>query len=478
MKKIKLGLAPTRRFCFSVEDAHKYKKLVEEKLTEWDVDFINIDSINQEGLLIGGDDPKKAADLFKKEKVDAVFSPHVNFGTEEIVSRMAKAISKPFLLWGPRDERPLEGGVRLRDTQCGLFATSNVLKKYQVPFTYIINSRVESKLFERGFKNFMRSVNVVKNFMGARIGQISTRPENFYTVIINEQELLSRWGIEIVPITLLQVVNAMNTLIKKDKRVKEEVMEIKNKIKINPEVKDESLEKIAALKIFMLDWAKAENLSGIAIKCHDDLPDETGIYSCFANGELTGLGIPVACETDIHGAISSILLQSSASYETPAFFADLTIRHPENNNAELLWHCGNFPYKLCSPACSSCFISGHPIIPPHRPGPANFELKPGNITVARFDGMNGEYSLFMGQGKSTKGPQNFGTYLWFEVPDWKMWEEKLIYGPYVHHVAGIHDHCSAALFEATKYIPGLKPDPAQPTEEEIRAYLRGSDLDE
>ena len=31
--KIKLGLAPTRRFVFSVEDAHRYKKLLEEKLT-------------------------------------------------------------------------------------------------------------------------------------------------------------------------------------------------------------------------------------------------------------------------------------------------------------------------------------------------------------------------------------------------------------------------------------------------------------
>lgn len=473
MKKIKLGLAPTRRFCFSVEDAHKYKKLVEEKLKKWDVDFVNIDSINEEGLLIGQDDAKKAAQLFKKEQVDAVFAPHVNFGTEEVVSRMAKEVGKPFLLWGPRDENP-----RLRDTQCGLFATSNVLKKYRVPFTYIINSRVDSKIFERGFKNFTRAVNVAKNFLGARIGQISTRPGNFYTVIINEQELLSRWGIEMVPITLLQVVNAVNNLIKNDARVKDEAETIRGKIQLGPAVNDEALSKIAALKIFMMDWAKAEGLSGIAIKCHDDLPDEMKFYSCFANGELTGMGIPIACETDIHGALSSILLQNAASIDTPTFLADMTIRHPENNNAELLWHCGNFPQALCAPSCHNCYISGHPVVPPHRPGAANFEIKPGNITVARFDGMDGEYSLLMGQGKSTTGPENLGTYLWFEVPDWKLWEEKLIYGPYVHHVAGIHDHCAAALYEATKYIPGLKPDPAQPTEEELRAYLRGDDLDE
>ena len=36
----------------------------------------------------------------------------------------------PVLLWGPRDERPDENGVRLRDSQCGLFATGKVLRRF------------------------------------------------------------------------------------------------------------------------------------------------------------------------------------------------------------------------------------------------------------------------------------------------------------------------------------------------------------
>jgi L-fucose isomerase-like protein len=476
MKQIKLGLAPTRRFCFSVEDSLKYKKLIEEKLKEWKVDFVNIDSINEEGLLVNREDAIKAIELFKKEEIDAIFAPHVNFGTEEVVAQVAKAIGKPFLLWGPRDEAPLSNGQHLRDTQCGLFATSNVLKKYGVPFTYIVNSRVDSVTFERGFKTFISAARTVKNFMGARIGQICPRPSNFYTVIINEQELLSRWGIEMVPITALKVKTSVENMIRSDKRVKDEAASIKSRIALR-NIKDEALMQIAALKLFMLDWAKNEDLSAIAIKCHEDLPDAMGFYSCFANGELTSLGIPVACETDIHGAISSILLQSASTCTTPTFFADLTNRHPDNNNAELLWHCGNFPYCLAKD-CDQAFIGGHCNIEPGLPGTGNFEIKPGKITVARFDGMNGEYSLLMGQGKSVEGPYNLGTYTWFEVPNWPLWEEKIIYGPYVHHVAGIHDSSAYALYEATRYIPGLKPDPTQPTEAEIRAYLRGDGLGE
>lgn len=475
IKKIKLGLAPTRRFCFSVEDAHKYKKLVEEKMKEWNVDFVNIDSINEEGLLITMADAHKAAKLFIEEEVDAVFAPHVNFGTEEVVATMAKKVGKPFLLWGPRDESPLASGQHLRDTQCGLFATSNVLHKFNVPFSYILNSRVDSKVFERGFKTFLGAVNVVKSFVGARVGQVSTRPANFYTVIVNEQELLSKFGIEIVPISLIRVQNSINDLIKNDKRVKEEAESIK--LRINTKINDEALLKVAALKLFMLDWAKEDNLSAIAFKCHEDLPDAMKFYSCFANAELTDMGIPVVCETDIHGALSSIILQSARSIETPIFFADLTQRHPENNNSELLWHCGNFPHSLCKDG-NKAFIGGHCNIAGALPGTGNFELKEGKITVARFEGMKGEYSLLMGQGKSISGPYNLGTYLWIEFPDWAEWEEKIIYGPYIHHVAGIHDHCAASLYEATRFIPGLVADPVQPTEQEIKAFLRGKDLNE
>lgn len=38
--KVKIGLAPTRRSIFSVEDALKYKRLIEEKLTRMGVEYI------------------------------------------------------------------------------------------------------------------------------------------------------------------------------------------------------------------------------------------------------------------------------------------------------------------------------------------------------------------------------------------------------------------------------------------------------
>ncbi len=473
-KKVKLGLAPTRRNVFSVEDSLKYKGLIEKKLQSWGVDFVNLDSLNKEGLLFNRLEAEKAAKIFRDANVDAVFAPHVNFGTEDAVAKCAKAVGKPLLLWGPRDEAPLKDGSRLRDTQCGLFATSKILRRYGVPFSYIVNSRVDAPVFERGFKNFLAAARAANGFLKARIGQISTRPEDFFTVMVNEGELLERWGIEAVPITLVDIEKRVLDKVKSDKRIEDEVEDFKKRTTFKG-MDEDAIRKIAGLKLTLLDWTEDANLSAIAIQCWDALQLALGIVPCFVDSELTSLGIPVACETDIHGALTSILLQNASQGTDPTFFCDLTIRHPENENSELLWHCGPFPLELARDK-EKAFVGQHFILPSRSPGTGNWEIRGGNVTVARFDGMGGEYLLFIGHAKGTAGPFTLGTFLWIEVPDWPLWEEKFIYGPYIHHVVGIHDHAAYALYEATRFIPGLKPDPANPTEEEIRAYLRGSDL--
>lgn len=127
--KLLLGLAPTRRNVFSKEASLDQKKQIEKKLAGLNVSFVNIDEINEEGLLYSSQDAQKASKSFIQKRVDAVFVPHVNFGTEAAVAELCKNVNKPVLLWGPRDEAPGADGIRFRDTQCGLFATSKVLQR-------------------------------------------------------------------------------------------------------------------------------------------------------------------------------------------------------------------------------------------------------------------------------------------------------------------------------------------------------------
>ena len=69
-------------------------------------------------------------------------------------------------------------------------------------------------------------------------------------------------------------------------------------------------------------------------QCWNALQEEVGIMPCAANSLLNEEGFPVACETDVHGAITSLLVEAAALDGTRSFFADWTVRHPDNENGE------------------------------------------------------------------------------------------------------------------------------------------------
>lgn len=468
-KKLKLGLAPTRRVIFSVEESLKYKRLIEAKLREWDVELVNIDSVNEEGLLFDRAHAAAALELFRREEVDALFIPHVNFGTEDATAKLARDLGKPTLLWGPRDEAPLPDGTRLRDSQCGLFATSKVLRRMGVPFTYIVNSRVESEVFERGVKNFLAAAAAVRAFRGARIGQVGPRPPAFWTMIVNEGELLERWGIEVVPTTLTQVILAAREKLEDDRQAVDRQIDW---IRSNFVVEDspaEEMERIAALKLALVEWADREGLDAIALQCWSALQEAFGVFPCFVHGLITDEGIPVTCETDIHGALCAVMVQEAVGRATAPFFADLTVRHPEDDNAELLWHCGPFPPSTAAEGeekkLTKHFAQG--VL-----GAGGWRTEGGPMTLARFDGDGGRYQLLLGHAEGTSGPFTQGTYVWAKVGNWPLWEERFIRGPYVHHVVGVHGHIAPALYEACRFL-GIEPDCVEPTEGEVQAWLRG-----
>lgn len=465
MKNIKLGFAPTRRSIFSAPDAVKYRNLTAEKLNELGIDFVDITDINNEGLIYNDEDMEKIAEKFIAEKVDGLMLPHCNFGTEFVCARLAKKLNVPVLLWGPLDERPDTNGVRLRDTQCGLFATGKVLRRFKVPFTYLTNCRLDDPVFERGVKDFIAVCNVVKTFNNIRILQISTRPFEFWSTMCNEGELLEKFNIQLSPIPMTELVEEVKSVKVKKPELSQMVSYIEKNMVVK--IKDDAVESVAALAIALQNLIKEYGCNAGAIQCWDALQDEIGIMPCAANAILNEQGIPIVCETDIHGAVTALIAEAAAMNEKRGFFADWTIRHPDIENGELLQHCGPWPMSVAKEKP----VLTYPLAFDY-PGSLTAEAKHGDITICRFDGDNGEYSLLLGNAKGVEGPKGIGTYLWIETANIKRLEAKIVEGPYIHHCVGIHKNVVPVLYEACKYI-GIKPDFYDPIEEEVKAYLRG-----
>ena len=452
---IKVGFVPISKFIFDRNETMRIKSEIEAKLKAWGITFVGIESIVENGLIYEMKDIDPVVDFLEAEKIDAVFCPHCNFGTEGLVGLLGRRLDLPFLLWGPVDDPPLENGARTRDTLCGLMASSKVLNKLRVPFTYIENCPIDDPVFEKEFHQFIRVASVIKSCKKIRIGQIGPRVDFFFTTIINESTLLDRFDVEIWPKDLAQVVaETKKRAAVGGPHYKAQIQELKRDFDLEGFTDDAQLVILLALRDEILSIVEKQDLHGIAIQNIQTLVYELGVDQAWVYAVLNDMGIPVGTETDIHGVISSLMLQAAALDDGPTFLSDVTIRHPENKNAFLLWHT-SWPPSLADESVKPK-LGVHWLWRSEYPGMSHWKTKEGELTLLRFDGEQDEYRIGLGEVKTVPGPFTQNNYVWAEAENWKRWERKLIYGPYPHHISCIYGRYKEVIIEASRYLPGVQ----------------------
>ena len=447
--KVTLGVLPTRRGMLDLETAtrekEKFMAVIREIKPEV-VTLVDIDDICTNGIIENEAYSPAVVEKFRKANVDAIFVPFCDFGDEGSVADVVSKFQVPVLVWGARDERPNTLEARGRDTQCGMFAATKVLRRYGVTYSYIFNVAADTEEFRQGFENFIRVACIVKDVRGLRIGKIGEHPSPFRSVMTNETKLMKDFGAQTVAIAPLVVqMTVEKILAEKSDEFSRTLKDLKERMDCSA-MADEDVERLVAFKMALLEVLAQNHCNVAAIECWPTCA-MMKLPACAVIGELTDMGIPVSCETDINGAITMAILRACTLGEQAEFLADLTIRHPENDNAELLWHCGPFPYSLKAVESKARIVGGQ----------EQFELKQGDLTVCRFDEIDGEYYLFAGEARTTTGPETMGTYVWMETDNWKKWEEKLMFGPYIHHLGAIYGKMFPVLKEAARYL-GVKLD--------------------
>lgn len=451
--KLTLGVLPNKRGMLSMAEAKRQKDLFMRVIAGIHSDIVTL--VDIEGLCENGiaSHPAQAPAIierFTTAGIDALFLPFCDFGTESVVAAVAAACKVPTLVWGARDEVPNTNAGRGRDTQCGMFAATKVLRRYGVQYSYIYNVPAESDEFRLGFDRFIRAAVVLKDLRELKIAKIGERPDAFMSVMTNEAALLNRFGITSVPVPPIQIEAAAQELLtKRPPEFLDYFADFTTRIDCSL-MELAQVEKLAAVKMAIRQLMEQKGCTVGAIECWPSCERIFGVPVCAAIGELADEGLPIACETDLNGAVTMAILRGCLLGKEPAFLADLTIRNPQNDNSELLWHCGPFAYSLKSPESKARLVDRREC----------WELKQGNLTVCRFDDIDGEYYLFAGEGHTTTGPETTGTYIWFEVDDWKRWEEKLMFGPYIHHLGGCYGTFEPVLREVARYL-GLRYDPAE-----------------
>lgn len=462
--KIKIGLIPdvrdlgdfaTRKGIFEpakgVDRKNDVVKYIKNNFTDEQTEFTDLEWLNELGVLYKNADCEKVCEYLKKEKVDAIFIINCNFGNEEACGRVAKEMGLPVLLWGPQDTVFDEDGMRYTDSQCGLFAISKQLRRYHVPFTYIENCTAESEIFKAGFEKFLSVVTMVKNFKYLNVVQVGTRLTPFKSVMFNELELTEKFGINMNNLNLAQFEEKFNKLISsKSNELARDITDLKKKYNVDG-LDDETLKKLLTFVYVYKEITDETGADVLSSECWTAMPLAVGANPCLAMSILYDMGYIVACESDVHGAITCALLSCASRGKAAPLFGEFTARHPENRNAELLWHCGPFPYSAKSDLSEAKLFNTKP----------SFKAKDGDYTIARFQGDSGKYTLLGGQFKTTEGPYTFGTYMWAEFKNLSAVEKKLIDGPYIHHMTEAYGTYADVLQEFCKYIPELEYDPIE-----------------
>ena len=163
---VRIGVLPTRRGMLDLETAVREKEKfmpVIRSIKPEAVTLVDIEDICREGIIESERFSPAAAEKFKRERVDGVFVPFCDFGEEGAVADVVSKLDVPVLVWGARDEYPNTPQKRGRDTQCGMFAASKVLRRYGVKYSYIYNVPADTREFREGFERFIRVVNIVKD---------------------------------------------------------------------------------------------------------------------------------------------------------------------------------------------------------------------------------------------------------------------------------------------------------------------------
>ena len=450
-----IGLCPIGKFVFSHEDAMRMKRQVFERFDQWKIEHVNLDSLLPDGMVRDQAHVEPVVRYFREQQIDGLFIPHCNFGTEGAAAMIAKRCEVPTLLWGPRDEAPLPDGTRLRDSLCGTLATSGVLRMLRVPFTYINNCRIGDGQFEQGVKRFVRVVRVVKTAKRMKIGQVGQRIDFFWSTIVNEAELLQRFGIQVVPIDLVDTISAVRRRAEENRAAyEEELADHKQWIQFNHFHQERDVLDNFALRDVLLEAADEHDLDGFCFQTFSSIPNELNSFLQLGCSLLADRGYPIGPESDLHAAIGSLLLEAASAEGGPSFIPDVTIRHPANDNAVLLWHT-DAPLSLRH-ADSQVKVDLPWILRGLPTGMVHFKLKDGPLTLCRFAGDGEGYRLGCGEGHTVDGPYTQEFYTWLEVDDWQKWERQLIYGPYIHHCSCCYGHSADVLEEATNFIAGLE----------------------
>jgi L-fucose isomerase-like protein len=442
---MRLGVLALARPTFDVPYAEEMAAKAFARLDE-----SGITTVGPRALLFDADAARQAAAALQGEKLDGLLLLQVTFTDASMTLELARSIPAPLAIWAFPEPR---SGGRLRlNSFCGLNLAGHALGRAGLDYAYLYQSpdqklpsvslsqwtkkrnSVDGKAIQSSAPDISSAKRVITGLKGRRIGLIGEHPAGFDTCRFDDKDLDALTGISIDRIALGDLfARAAATSVDATAARREDVEDLKGIDAVDQAQLSKSLTLFEGLSSL-----KAEKgLSALAVRCWPEMFTEYGCAICGPMGMMNGAGIPAACEADVYGAVTALMMQEIAG--EPSWLVDI-VDMDASDNTSVFWHCGSAPLSMRDPA-----YEAEAQIHSNRKMPLlyQFPLKPGRITIARLSQANNDPHLMVAGGEVIRRDISFtGTsgVVKLDVAAGKAMNG-LIGGAYEHHVAMVYgDH--------------------------------------
>lgn len=287
---------------------------------------------------------------------------------------------------------------------------------------------------------------------GGRVTVIGRHPDGFHTCEYDGDLLQRLVGMEVGSVGLEQIfAKARATSAERVAAVKTAVAaELSGLDAVDPEQLDRSFRVFCALE----DVQRETEAQSLAVRCWPEMFTEYGCAACGPMAMMNGQRVPSACEADVNGSITQLLLQTLA--DEPAWMADL-VDIDAGDDSAVFWHCGLAPLSMRDPESSA-----EATIHTNRKMPLlhQFTIKPGRITLARLSRARNEVKLMIAGAEVIRAPRAFtgcsGT-VRFDRPAGEVCRTIIEQGLEHHYALAYGDHRPALRAVAERWgVPVLE----------------------
>ena len=407
---MKIGILALGRPTFDVQYA-------KERLTT-SLKFLSSTNHNIFGsceLLLNEQDALQEINKLRKENLDFVIIIQVTFTDSSTILKIATCLEKQIGIWAFPEPR-LGGRLRL-NAFCGLNLASHTLGLNNIPFSWIYenpenmndtkfeilinssNSKRPKKILEIPSTGSKKAKSVKEKIHNLKIGKIGTHPDGFDTCKYDQKKLFGLCGITVDEIDIEKFLNNSKNI--KSEEIEPTLNKLKKTISSIREVNQKELILSLKLEKSLKKLKEDGTYNAFAIRCWPEMFTEYGGAICAPASMLTENKVPCACEADVYGAVTQLILQEVSGQSV--FLTDI-VDIDLDDNSGVFWHCGQAPISMCNPK-----IKPSATIHSNRKMPLLFEfpLKEGIVTMMRISQSFGEQKMVVSKGKMIDRPLPF-----------------------------------------------------------------------